>query len=129
MIESGKIPLRNGVAKLVSEAVAAGIPVAVCSTSNEKAVSKIVDLLGETAEKITIFAGDVVAKKKPDPAIYEIVEAECGIAPAGLLFADDRLENIAVAQARGWATHLFDGPAGWAERLIGEGLLTRDEAA
>jgi len=75
------------------------------------------------------FVSGRLKVSKPDPAIYAIVEAETGIAPGGLLFADDRAENIAVAAARGWATHLFDGPAGWAARLVGEGLLTGDEAA
>lgn len=66
---------------------------------------------------------------KPDPAIYAAVEADCGLAPESLLFADDRADNIAAAAARGWKTHLFDDPAGWAQTLIDYGLLTRDEAA
>jgi 2-haloacid dehalogenase len=66
---------------------------------------------------------------KPDPRIYEMVEADCGIAPEYLLFTDDKPDNIATAQARGWQTHLFTGPEGWAERLVQAGLLTRDEAA
>ncbi|WP_127901395.1 HAD family hydrolase [Solirhodobacter olei] len=66
---------------------------------------------------------------KPEPRIYEIVEEDCGLAPEALLFADDRPENIAAAQARGWRGHLFEGPAGWAERLVSEGLLTAEEAA
>jgi 2-haloacid dehalogenase len=65
---------------------------------------------------------------KPDPRIYEMVEADCGIAPGRLIFADDRADNIAAAQVRGWKTHLFTGPAGWAARLVAEGLLTEDEA-
>lgn len=65
---------------------------------------------------------------KPDPEIYRQVEADCGIAPEDLLFADDRAENIHAAQARGWRGHLFDHPAGWAERLVAEGLLTQMEA-
>jgi 2-haloacid dehalogenase len=66
---------------------------------------------------------------KPDPAIYAAVEADCGISPARLLFADDRAENIAAAQARGWQGHLFTHPQGWADRLVAEGLLTQAEAA
>ena len=65
---------------------------------------------------------------KPDPAIYQAVEADCGIAPGALLFADDRADNIAAAAARGWQTHLFTGWQGWAERLVAEDLLTRTEA-
>lgn len=65
---------------------------------------------------------------KPDPAIYAYVEAQSGIAPENLLFTDDRADNIAAAQARGWQTHLFDGPEGWAARLVAEGVLTSEEA-
>lgn len=65
---------------------------------------------------------------KPDPLIYEMVEEDCGIAPERLLFADDRADNIAAAGAREWRTHLFDGPHGWADRLVAEGLLTVEGA-
>lgn len=60
---------------------------------------------------------------KPDPTIYQMLEDDCGVPPEALLFADDRDENIAAAQARGWQTHLFEGPEGWAKRLESEGLL------
>lgn len=66
---------------------------------------------------------------KPDPAIYEAVERDSGLAPEALLFTDDRPENIESAAARGWRTHLFEGPEGFAGRLIDEGLLTAGEAA
>jgi 2-haloacid dehalogenase len=66
---------------------------------------------------------------KPDAEIYEIVEGSCGAAPETILFADDRVDNIAVARDRGWQTHLFDGPEGWANRLVAEGLLRAGDAA
>ena len=66
---------------------------------------------------------------KPDPAIYSAVEQDCGLPPETLLFTDDRADNIAAAAARGWRTHLFDDPDGWAHCLVEHGLLTRDEAA
>ncbi len=65
---------------------------------------------------------------KPDPAIYLMVEEDCGLPPNTLIFADDRPENIAAAAARGWQTHLFTTPQGWADRLVAEGLLTAEEA-
>lgn len=65
---------------------------------------------------------------KPDPTIYRMLEEDCGIYPDRLIFADDRADNIAAAEARGWKTHLFTGPEGWAARLVAEGLLTADEA-
>ena len=66
---------------------------------------------------------------KPDPAIYAALETETGLREGALLFTDDRVENIEAARRRGWQTHLFDGPAGWAARLVAEGLLTPAEAA
>lgn len=65
---------------------------------------------------------------KPDPEIYARVEADCGLPPESLLFTDDRMDNIEAATARGWKTHLFDGPEGWAQRLVDEGFLTEGEA-
>ncbi|MEM1066995.1 MAG: HAD-IA family hydrolase, partial [Pseudomonadota bacterium] len=66
---------------------------------------------------------------KPEPRIYEMVEADSGVAPGRLLFTDDKPDNIAAAAARGWQTHLFEGPEGWAARLVAEGLLRPEEAA
>lgn len=65
---------------------------------------------------------------KPDARIYEMLEEDCGIAPDALLFADDRVDNIEAAQNRGWQVHLFKTPQGWAERLVREGLLTKEDA-
>ncbi len=65
---------------------------------------------------------------KPDPQIYAMVEGDCGVPPAGLLFVDDRAENIAAATARGWQGHVFDGADGWAARLVATGLLTQEQA-
>ena len=65
---------------------------------------------------------------KPDPKIYEMLEEGCDLSGNALLFADDRTDNITAAQSRGWQTHLFEGPIGWAECLVSHGLLTQDEA-
>lgn len=66
---------------------------------------------------------------KPDSDIYAQLETHCGIPAERLLFTDDRVENIQAAQARGWQTHHFEGPEGWAERLVSEGLLSSGDAA
>ncbi len=66
---------------------------------------------------------------KPDAQIYQMLEDTSGLSGADLIFADDRADNIEAAAARGWHTHLFEGPQGWADRLVTEGLLTQTEAA
>jgi len=65
---------------------------------------------------------------KPDPQLYAHVEADCGLPPQSLLFADDRADNITAAARRGWRTHQFETWQGWARRLVAEGLLTEGEA-
>jgi 2-haloacid dehalogenase len=64
---------------------------------------------------------------KPDPAIYAMVEDDCGLPPETLLFTDDRIDNINAAAARGWQTHHFAGAQGWADRLVAAGLLTKEQ--
>ena len=61
---------------------------------------------------------------KPDPEIFAMVEDDCGLPPEALLFTDDRADNIATAAERGWQTHLFEGPEGWAAAAGRRGLLT-----
>ena len=64
---------------------------------------------------------------KPDPAIYAHVERALDLLPDTLFFTDDRQENIAAANARGWQTHLFETPSGLAHRLCSEGLLPEED--
>ena len=72
-LESGAVPLRPGVERLVDDAFANGLQVTVCSTSSVDSVTTIVKtLLGEKRlEKIPIFAGDMVKAKKPSPDVYK----------------------------------------------------------
>lgn len=65
---------------------------------------------------------------KPDPAFFALLETDSGLSGASLLFTDDRAENIAAAELRGWETHLFEGPSGFAQTLVSHGLLTEAEA-
>uniref|UniRef100_A0A0D9VVP6 Uncharacterized protein n=1 Tax=Leersia perrieri TaxID=77586 RepID=A0A0D9VVP6_9ORYZ len=103
LIEKKLLPLRPGVQRLIDEALGKGVKVAVCSTSNEKAVSAIVScLLGpDRAEKIIIFAGDVVPRKKPDPAIYLLAATTLGVDPSSCVVVEDSTIGLAAAKAAG----------------------------
>ncbi|GAB2213353.1 hypothetical protein Droror1_Dr00021385 [Drosera rotundifolia] len=103
LIEKKSLPLRPGVAKLIDQALENGVKVAVCSTSNEKAVSAIVSfLLGpQRAEKIKIFAGDVVPRKKPDPAIYQLASTTLDVEPTSCVVVEDSAIGLAAAKAAG----------------------------
>lgn len=80
------------------------------------------------AEFDRAYVSGYMGVTKPDAEIYARVEADCGLPPESLLFTDDRADNIEAAKARGWRTHLFEGPQGLADRLVSEGLLSAEEA-
>jgi HAD superfamily hydrolase (TIGR01509 family) len=103
VIEAGGVPLRPGVQRLVDEALSQGLRVAVCSTSNELAVTTIVrKLLGEDRlSKMKIFAGDVVAKKKPSPDVYLLAASTLGVDPARCWVVEDSNIGLRAAKAAG----------------------------
>ena len=70
-----------------------------------------------------IIVSGVEKVAKPEPRIYEIVEARSRRAGAQLFFTDDNPANIAAAEARGWAAHLFTDAAGLEAALVKAGLL------
>jgi HAD superfamily hydrolase (TIGR01509 family) len=104
IVESGELPLRPGVARLVDEAVAAGVRLAVCSTSNERAVNAVVEtLLGpdRKARFDVILAGDVVSKKKPDPEIYRLALERLALEPTQCVVVEDNRNGLLAAKGAG----------------------------
>lgn len=104
IIESGQLPLRPGVARLVDEAIADDVTLVVCSTSNERAVSLVVErLLGPERRSCfaAILAGDVVSKKKPDPEIYNLAAHQLNLEPTQCVVVEDSRNGFLAAQAAG----------------------------
>jgi len=102
IIASGELALRPGVARLVDEAIEAGYILAVCSTSNERAVNLIVEkLLGlnRRAGFSAILAGDVVSRKKPDPEIYNLACQRLKIRPDRCVVIEDSRNGLLAAKA------------------------------
>ncbi len=94
-------------AALLREARAAGIPVV--ALSNFAADTY---LLGRDMHPVLQeFDVEVISGRegciKPEPRIYEIVEARTGLSGPDLWFLDDRADNVAAARARGWRAELF----------------------
>lgn len=101
IIENGELPLRSGVARLVDEAIKAGIRLGVCSTSNERAVNLVVEkMLGPERKRQFefILAGDVVSRKKPDPEIYELARNQLGIPSSECLVIEDSRNGLLAAK-------------------------------
>lgn len=96
LIESGKLPLRPGIKRIMEEANEKGILVGICTTSNEKAVRAIVNSLLADIKIDFILAGDIVTKKKPDPEIYLLALQKTGL-PGNEVFVVEDSENGLIA--------------------------------
>jgi HAD superfamily hydrolase (TIGR01509 family) len=103
LLDGGGMVLRPGVARLVDEAIAANIPIAVCSTSADRAVNAVVSgKLGiDRAEKIKVFAGDIVKRKKPDPEIYNLAAKVLALEPSKCVVIEDSQNGLEAAKAAG----------------------------
>jgi len=103
MIDKGSIPLRPGILRIVDDAIAAGIKLAVCSTSNEKAVANLVRVLmgSARAEKFQIFAGDMVKKKKPAPDVYNMAVDMMQLDKSRCVIVEDTHIGLGAAKAAG----------------------------
>ena len=104
IIESGSLSLRPGIDRIVDEAISLGLKLAVCSTSNEKAVNLIVEkLLGKERRDhfSAILAGDVVSHKKPDPEIYNLAVKILSVPPDKCLVVEDSRNGYLAARSAG----------------------------
>ncbi|GAA1899155.1 HAD-IA family hydrolase [Asanoa iriomotensis] len=103
MVAAGKLPARPGVARIVEEAHSAGWPLAVASTSAEKAVRAVVehDVGSSRAADFTVLAGDVVPHKKPAPDIYLLALSRLGLSPEEAVVVEDSQNGLEAARAAG----------------------------
>lgn len=122
-------PAIPGSVALLRRLKARGIGVHALSNFGRESFARACGLYPFLAEfDVPVISGREGALK-PEPRLYEILEARTGLAGPDLLFTDDRPENVAAAEARGWHGHVFAGPAGLARRLEALGLLEAGEAA
>lgn len=101
LIESGKLPLRPGVKRLMQEANDMGLTLGVCTTSNERSARAVAYGILEDIEFDFVLAGDVVSKKKPDPAIYNLALEKTGLKPEECLVVEDSRNGVLAAHAAG----------------------------
>ena len=107
---------------------AKGVPVFALTNFGKYSFEEALPKMDFLADFDRLYVSGRMGVIKPDPRIYEMVEDDCGLPPASLLFTDDRADNITAAARRGWRTHQFESWQGWAARLVAEGLLTQQEA-
>jgi HAD superfamily hydrolase (TIGR01509 family) len=105
MVDAGRLPGRPGIARIVSEAIDAGWTLAVASTSAEESVRAVLEhaVGAEHAARFSVFAGDVVPAKKPDPAIYVLAIERLAIAPEDAIAVEDSRNGLLAAVGAGLA--------------------------
>lgn len=96
MLES--IPLRPGIRRFMLEANRLGIPLGICTTSNERVARTVADKVLHDVQFDLLLAGDMVTTKKPDPEIYLKAMDELQVSPAQTLVLED--SNIGVRSAK-----------------------------
>ncbi len=103
LVAGGEVPARPGVARVVTDALAAGWTVAVASTSAEESVRAVLRhaVGAAAAEQVPVFAGDAVPAKKPDPAIYRLAVDRLGLDPARTLVIEDSRNGLLAATGAG----------------------------
>lgn len=103
----GGIPMRPGVERLILEARAAGIRLAIATTTTLENVTALLEhSLGPNSQQWfeVIGAGDIVAAKKPAPDIYLWVLERLGLAASDCVAFEDSENGVRAARAAGLPT-------------------------
>lgn len=107
LLSQGKIPLRTGVERLIHEARAAGLRLAIATTTTPANVTALLThTLG--AESLhwfeVIAAGDIVPAKKPAPDIYHYALAKMNLRASDCLAFEDSYNGVQSATRAGIKT-------------------------
>ncbi|MBV9653524.1 MAG: HAD-IA family hydrolase [Acetobacteraceae bacterium] len=119
-VAAGLLALRPGVARLLDEAEAARLPVAIATTTTPANVEALLRAtLGERGPErfAVIGAGDCVPAKKPAPDIYHFVLARLGLRPEECIAIEDTENGLLSARAAGIPTVITVSLYGGTDRL------------
>lgn len=131
LLARGGIPLRPGVLGLLQEARAAGVRLAIATTTSPENVHALLEhLLPEGDHWFEVIgAGDVVIKKKPAPDIYFWVLERLGLGPSACLAFEDSENGLRSAQAAGLRTVVTPNGYTKGHDFSGATLVVEDLAA
>jgi HAD superfamily hydrolase (TIGR01509 family) len=128
LIAGGSLPLRPGITRIVDEAHAAGIRLGVCTTSDPKSIDGVLDLMGKQrkANFEIVLAGDIVAKKKPSPDIYNLAKQRLNLDGRDCVVIEDSRNGLLAAAGAGMpclittSTYTLDEDFNEAARIVPE---------
>jgi len=114
--EAGRIALRPGIARLLDEAAAAGLRLAIASTTTAANIDALLRAtLGDDGiERFDVIAcGDQVRAKKPAPDIYALALQSLGVPAEHAIAIEDSANGLRSATAAGLWTLVT--PTFWSE--------------
>jgi HAD superfamily hydrolase (TIGR01509 family) len=94
LLAQGAIPLRPGVKRLIAEAQAANLRLAIATTTTPANVDALLSQTLPPGIFEVIGAGDIVPSKKPAPDIYNYVLEQMKLSPADCLAFEDSENGI-----------------------------------
>ncbi|TDU32380.1 HAD superfamily hydrolase (TIGR01509 family) [Panacagrimonas perspica] len=106
-LRKGQVPLRPGVARLIREADAAGLRVALVSNASRASLKPVLryGLGEELADRIDlIVSGEDVKRKKPAPDTYLLALAKLGLGARECVALEDSAMGLRAAVAAGVPT-------------------------
>ncbi len=109
MLADGHIPLRPGIKQLMEDARAAGIRLAIATTTSPENVAGLLEMgLGKDWRHYfaSIGCGDIVPQKKPAPDIYNWVLDELKLAPQDCIALEDSANGLRSSLAAGIKTFI-----------------------
>ncbi len=104
LLKSGKIPLRSGVRRLLTEAHETGITLAIATTSSLQNVLALLEQTlfpGVESWFTVIGAGDIVSQKKPAADIYNYVLKQLELSAEECIAFEDSHNGLCAAHAAG----------------------------
>lgn len=110
MLRGGMIPLRHGIGQLIADAHAAGITLAIATTTTPENVATLLEVgLGHDWQKhfAALGCGDIVAHKKPAPDIYLWVLEKLGLPAAACIALEDSENGLHASLAAGVRTFVI----------------------
>ena len=97
-IETERVRLFPSVAPTIERLRDAGIPLAVCTNRRDRSTRRLLAHLGIDRHIEAVFAGDTVARMKPDPGHLQAALAALGAEPARAVMVGDSAADVDAAR-------------------------------
>ncbi|HSH58383.1 MAG TPA: HAD-IA family hydrolase [Acidimicrobiales bacterium] len=101
LVEEGRLDLRPGAARLLSEIQEAGASLGVVTTGSGHWVEALLGRVAASVDFDVMVFGDDVEERKPDPEAYEVALDRLGLGPAQAVAVEDSAEGLQSALSAG----------------------------